>query len=168
MRYSELLGLAARNEFRLPIVNIRPFTFCGAYGSVQSPWALNNFINDVLSDRPISILGDGSAIRSYMYGADLAAWILVITLHSDDGKTYNVGNDHGFSIFEIAKKVSNFFQPSPSILLNTSLAPKVNNFSLLPDISNVKKDFGLSIYTDVDTSIKRSLEWHQENLNSKS
>ena len=168
MRYSELLGLAARNEFRLPIVNIRPFTFCGAYGSIESPWALNNFINDALSDRPISILGDGSAVRSYMYGADLAAWIFVITLHSEDGKTYNVGNDQGFSIFEIAKKVANFFQPAPSVLLNTSLAPKVNNFSLLPDISNAKNDFGLSHYTDVETAIERSVEWHKENLNSKS
>ena len=167
MRYSELLGLAARNELRIPFVNIRPFTFCGAYGSIDSPWALNNFINDALNDRPISILGDGSAIRSYMYGADLAAWILVIMLHSEDGKTYNVGNDDGFSIFEIAKKVSNYFQPSPSVLLNTSLTSKVNNFSLLPDISNAKVDFDLSHYTNIDVAIKRSIEWHQEDLNFK-
>tara|TARA_B110000967_G_C18774064_1_gene504605 strand:- start:36 stop:1103 length:1068 start_codon:yes stop_codon:yes gene_type:complete len=165
MRYAELLGLAARNEFRLPVVNIRPFTFCGAYGSLDSPWALNNFINDAVNERSINILGNGSTIRSYMYGADLAAWILVIMLHSEDGKTYNVGNSDSFSLIEIAQKVSSCFQPSPSVLLNTSLTSKGNNSFLLPDVSNTQKDFGLINYTGIDTAIKRTVDWHKEDFN---
>ena len=164
-RYGESLCHAARNEFRLPIINVRPFTFCGAYQSIDSPWAINNFINDAINKRPISIFGDGNTVRSYMYGADLAVWLIIIMLYSEDGKTYNVGNGTGFSLREIAEKVSSFFQPSPSVLLNTSLTIQSNNTLLLPDISKAEKDFGLAQYTDIDRSIKRTVEWYKENLN---
>jgi len=165
-RYSEALCSAARNELRLPISTIRPFTFCGAYQGIDSPWALNNFINDAIHKRPIRIHGDGETIRSYMYGADLAIWTLIIMLHTKSGQIYNIGNSDGISLREIAEKVASYFQPMPSVLLNTSLTTTdINRSILLPDVTKAEKDFGFKQFTDINTAIQRSVQWYKNGIN---
>jgi dTDP-glucose 4,6-dehydratase len=161
-RYSEALCSAARSELRLPIITIRPFTFCGAYQSIDSPWAINNFINDALHKRPIRIHGDGEDIRSYMYGSDLAVWVLVIMLHAKNGGVYNVGNSNGYSLKEIAGKVARYFQPESNIMINTSLVADHRHSILLPDVKKAKQDFGLEQFTDIDTTIKRAVQWYKD------
>ena len=163
--YSEILSSAARSQLRLPIATVRPFTFCGPYQSIDSPWAINNFINDAINKRPIRIHDNGEVVRSYMYGSDLAAWLLVILLHAKNGQVYNVGNRNGYSLKEIAEKVASCFGPSPRIMLNTSLVPSSKHSILLPNTEKSEKEFGLKLYTDIDTSIKRSVEWYKTEVN---
>ena len=166
-RYAEMLGSAARSEARMPVITIRPFTFCGAYQDLNSPWALNNFIKDSLSNRPIRILGDGSTVRSYMYGADFAAWILVIMITGKSGKVYNVGSDQGITLSDLAEKVSRFSISSPEILLNTSLTGSVVNTTLVPDTAEVLKEFELTQLTDIDTAIDRTIKWYELDFGKK-
>ena len=166
-RFSEMLCSAARSEDRIPVVTVRPFTFCGAYQDLHSPWALNNFINDVLNNRPIKILGDGNTIRSYMYGADYAAWLLVILLSSTIGTIFNVGSDKGTTLNNLAIKVSRLSKISADILLNASLSGPVANTSLVPDTRKVFDKLGLSQITDIDTAIERTLKWYELDLISK-
>ena len=160
-RYSEMLGSAARSEMRIPVITVRPFTFCGAYQDINSPWALNNFIKDSLNKRPIKILGDGATIRSYMYGADFAAWTILILLTGKIGNIYNLGSDCGISLRELAEKVSRFSKFSPEILLNSSLTGSVKNTILVPDMKQVFDEFGLTHLTDIDTAIDRTIKWYE-------
>ena len=163
--YSETLSSAARSQLRLPIVIVRPFTFCGPYQSIDSPWAINNFINDAINKRPIRIHDNGEVVRSYMYGSDLAAWLLVMLLHSKNGQVYNVGNSNGYPLKDIAEKVASYFSPVPRIMLNTSLVPSSKHSILLPNTEKSEKEFGLKLFTDIDTSIKRSVEWYKSEVN---
>jgi len=163
-RYSESLCAAARNELRLPIVTIRPFTFCGAYQNIDSPWAVNNFINDAIHKRPIRIHGDGETIRSYMYGADFAVWALVIMLHAKNGGIYNVGNSMSITLRAVAEKVANCFQPVPNVLLNTSLVKGNGRSVLLPDVTKCENQFGLKQFTDIDTAIQRTVQWYKNRV----
>ncbi len=164
-RYAEVLCSAARSEARIPLITIRPFTFCGAYQDLEAPWFLNNFINDGLHQRPVKILSDGKAFRSLMYGADLAFWILVIMLNSDTGKIFNVGNDNGFEILEIAKIIAKSFNPIPSIITNTAVVPLADSSCFVPNIDTVKENFGLEIYTETKSAINKTIEWYK--LNNK-
>jgi nucleoside-diphosphate-sugar epimerase len=164
-RYGESLCNAARSEFRLPIVTIRPFTFCGAYQNIDSPWAINNFINDAIHKRPIRIHGNGEVVRSYMYGSDLAVWTLIIMLNSRSGQTYNVGSSNGHTLREIADKVASHFQPTSSVIKNTSIIANNTNSVLLPDVEKAEKEFGLKQVIDIDRSIKRSVDWYKDILN---
>jgi len=164
-RYSESLCAAARSELHLPIVAIRPFTFCGAYQSIDSPWAINNFINDAIHKRPIRIHGDGKVVRSYMYGSDLAIWTLIIMLNSKNGQVYNVGSGDGYTLKEIADKVASNFDPVSSVVTNTSITHENNHSVLLPDVTKAEKEFGLRQVIGIDKSIKRTVEWHKDGLN---
>lgn len=163
-RYAETLCAAARSEARIPVVTVRPFTFCGAYQDLEAPWVLNNFINDALSSRAIRILGDGKSTRSLMYGADLAYWLFVIMLNGKAGQVFNVGSDQGEFVEEIAKRVASNFSPSPSIVLNTSLTNINESSHLVPDVSAAKASFGLKNYTNLDLAISRTIDWYRFGL----
>lgn len=161
-RYAEKLCQAARNELRIPIVNVRPFTFCGPYQDLSSPWILNTFINDALNNRQIRIYGDGQTVRGVMYGADFAVWILIIMMHSKSSATFNVGSDIPVMASELANRVAANFSPLPSIMLNTSLA-KINDSSyLLPDLNAVKEEFNFSLFTNLELSISRTVSWFKQ------
>lgn len=163
-RYAETLCAAARSEARIPVVTIRPFTFCGAYQDLESPWVLNNFISDALSGRPIRILGDGKSTRSLMYGADLAYWILVIMSQGKSGQVFNVGSDQGEFVADIAKRVADNFSPSPRIVMNTSLTSLNESSRLVPDVSVANSTFGLKTYTNIDLAISRTIDWYRASL----
>lgn len=160
-RYAEALCAAARSAARIPIVTIRPFTFLGAYQDIDAPWAINNFMRDALAKRPIRILGDGQTVRSFMYGADLAAWILVMLLHAKSGQIYNVGSDAGYTLLEVADKVAASIDPTLDVVTNASLTGSVPNSSLVPDTTAAKRDFSLEQYTSLDLAIERTILWHR-------
>jgi nucleoside-diphosphate-sugar epimerase len=159
-RYAEALCAAARSEARLPVATLRPFTFMGAYQDIDAPWALNNFMNDALRKRPIRIMSDGRTVRSFMYGADLAAWVLAIMLKAKSGQVYNVGCSTGITLFELAQKVASYASPKPEVVLNASLTGIVPSSKLVPDTSAAERDFCLKIYTGIDVAIERTLAWY--------
>lgn len=158
-RYSEKLCMAAKNEYRLPVVNVRPFTFCGPYHELSSPWLLNTFINDAVNHRNIKIYGDGSTIRGVMYGADFAIWLLVILLNSKSGEVYNIGSDEEITAAAIAAQVAVNFSPKPDIMLNTALAKINDRTYLVPKVDKVLENFGLAIYTSTEQCINRTVAW---------
>lgn len=160
--YAESLCNAAKNELRCPITIVRPFTFCGPYQSLDSPWALNNFIKDGINQRKIRILGDGNTVRGYMYGSDLAAWLLSILVSSQDSQVINIGNSNGYSLKEIAGIVNKSFTSS-EVMLNASLVGGVKNSYLVPDTQKAEKKFNLKISVDIETAIKRTIDWYKAN-----
>lgn len=165
-RYGESLATAARSEGRMPVVVARPFSFIGAYQPIDAPWAVNNFIQDAINRRPIRILGDGQTIRSVMYGADMALWMLAIMTKARSGKTYNIGSDEGLSVKLLAEKVSSNFKPNSEVILNCSLSGKIVNTVLVPDTRIAENNLNLKIYTNVDLSLERTIKWYKYQLES--
>lgn len=67
--------------------------------------ALSSFINDVQNGRGIVIQGNGTAVRSYMYAADMVVWLLALLVRGEHGTPYNVGSDDPVSIRDLATAV---------------------------------------------------------------
>lgn len=160
-RFAETLMTAARSQARLPVLTVRPFAFLGAYQPLDAPWAVNTFINDALQKRPIRVLGDGQTIRSLMYGADMALWLLVMLVQGKTGQVYNLGSDTGITLEALARRVAAHFQPCPEVVLNASLSRNIPTSVLVPDTSAAQRDFNLKIRTDLDTAIQQTLRWYQ-------
>ena len=160
-RFAEMLCSAARSEARIPIVTVRPFTFCGPYQDINSPWAINSFIKDSLNQSPIKILGNGETIRSFMYGLDFAIWTLVIMLKAQNSETYNIGSNQGISLKELAKKILIETNSPLEIETNTSLIGDIKIDSLLPNTNKAIEHFNLEIYTEIDEALKRTIDWYK-------
>lgn len=161
-RFGESICAAYRNLQRLPIVTARPFAFIGPYQHLDRPWAINNFIRDSLMGGPIRILGDGGTVRSYMYAADMAWWMLSILARGGSGTIYNVGSPSGITLKTLAEKILRITGDSQPIQVNLSHDFSAKRSIFVPDVSLAEKAFGLGLTMDIDTAIRRTIHWHRE------
>ena len=160
-RMGETICAAYRTQHRLDIVNARPFAFIGPYQLIEKPWAINNFIRDSLMSGPIRILGNGETTRSYMYGSEMAYWMLRILVSGKSGHNYNVGSPHPISLKDLATKVSNNFSPPPAILSRSGGESDSIHSKFIPNIDVVKKEIGLDIKIGIDEALRKTIEWNK-------
>ena len=155
-RLSEAICCAYTSQYKLPIVIARPFSFIGPYQSLSKPWAINNFINDALHNKTIRIVGNGEPIRSYMYPADYAIWILKILLDGKISTAYNVGSPLGVSLKDVAEKIVIISQSKATVDIRFN---NDDSSCFLPDVSLGEKELGLKINYNIEDTIKKSIEW---------
>src|SRR3546814_9932087 len=67
---------------------------------------LGNFIRDAMAGRAIRIESAGTAVRSYLYAADLTAWLWLMLFRAPRGATWNMGSEEGVSIADLARRTA--------------------------------------------------------------
>ena len=158
-RSAESLAAIYRSQFRLPISTLRPFTLTGAYQELDRPWAINNFLRDVITGNEIRIHGDGSARRSYLYGSDAAWWTLASLVHGVDGEIYNLGSINPISHLELAGLICKYLSNRPSISINTSKLKRSNQDDLFPDTKGTEKILQVGQTVSIDQAIDKTYRW---------
>ena len=145
----------------LAIKIARCFTFVGPYQSLDGSFAVADFIRDGLEDAPIRVRGDGTDCRSYLYAADLAVWLWMILLKGNPGQAYNVGSDKAVSIKELAYAVSRATAHNPRVTVAKSSRRGGPREQYVPSIEKARRDLGLECWIDLDTALRKTIEWHQ-------
>lgn len=158
-RAAESLTAVYRNQFRMPISTVRPFTFAGPYQELDRPWALNNFLRDVLTGSDIRIHGDGNARRSYLYGSDAAWWMLAALINGEDGATYNVGSSMAVTHLELVKLIGGFATPKPRVLLNTLPSKQYTYDDLFPDNTATLQSLGVTQTCSLEKTVDKTWRW---------
>jgi nucleoside-diphosphate-sugar epimerase len=158
-RAAENLAAIYRSQFRMPVSTIRPFTFAGPYQELDRPWALNNFLRDMLTGSDIRIHGDGNARRSYLYGSDAAWWTLAALVNGSDGATYNVGSPTAVSHLELVKLIGEHVSPKPRVLLNTVASKQGQQDDLYPDITATQKSLGVTQTCSLEQTVSKTWRW---------
>lgn len=97
------------------VVIARLFTFYGA--GLDDGKAITQFQKAAKEGRPITIWGDGSCVRSYMYGCEMAKQIWAILLHGRDGEAYDVGDDTPITMLQLATIIVATIKPRPEIII---------------------------------------------------
>lgn len=133
----------------------RCFAFAGPYLDRSIHFAIGNFIQDCLQNRPIVINGDGTPLRSYLYADDLVEWLFEILKNGRAGYPYNVGSDGGVSIRELAEAVKRTMNSANDVIVKgipTGGPPSV----YVPQIRRAKEELGLSVKIPLEEVITRS------------
>ena len=155
-RYSETLSVAYKSLYKLPIVQVRPFSFIGPHMGLEKPWAINNFIKDAIKFKKIRILGNGKPIRSYMYPTDMVWWLLNMLVDSKNGVIYNLGSPQGISLEELAIKIKSKIGNDVKIdILNMNEEKSI----FVPDKSFIKNSLNLDITVDIDEALSNTIKW---------
>ena len=109
------------------VVIARLFTFSGE--KLKNLYALTKFIEAAKKGKAMEVWGDGSTIRSYLYGEDLGRWMWKILFEGEG--IYDVGSDIPYTILNVARMVQEF--TGAKIYLVDDIAPTV----YLPDTDKV-------------------------------
>jgi UDP-glucose 4-epimerase len=71
---------------------VRPFNIAGPRQSAAGGFVLPRFIRQALDSEPLTVYGDGSAIRAFTHVTDVAEGIVRAVRHGISGSAYNIGN----------------------------------------------------------------------------
>jgi nucleoside-diphosphate-sugar epimerase len=157
-RAQETLALIYAQEHRLEAVMTRCFAFAGPGLPLDGHFAIGNFVRDALRADAIVLNSSGEAVRSYLHGADLAAWLLFLLVKGKAGEAYNVGSDQAISVADLAMRVRERLAPAkPVRILGPPGAPGVRSW-YVPNIGRAQL-LGLNVWTDLDASIDSMAAW---------
>lgn len=157
-RVMETLGCCYQEQFGLNTVVARLFSFLGPH--LPPHLAAGQFIRNAMAGKKITIVGDGTPVRSYLHPADMAFWILALLLRGKAGEAYNAGSDQGISLLALAQTIKAELAPDTQIIVQNNSA---HNFRPLytPDITKIKAETGVDIWTNLHQSIRSYATWHQ-------
>lgn len=162
-RMMELLGAIHAHETGCAVVSARCFAFVGAGLPLDGHFAIGNFIRDALGEEQIVIRGDGKGVRSYLYAADLAVWLVTLLLKGGNREIYNVGSDAEITIADLARTVIAALAPSKSVVVEGAAhSPGAGN-RYIPSIDRAREQLGLDAWTPLPLAIERTALWTPAN-----
>jgi dTDP-glucose 4,6-dehydratase len=103
-RYAEALTMAYHRQQGVDTAIIRIFNTYGARMRPHDGRAIPTFLRQALTDRPITVFGDGSQTRSFCYVDDLIRGMIALA-ESDEHYPVNVGNPDEFTLLQLAETV---------------------------------------------------------------
>jgi len=132
----------------------RCFAFIGAYLPRNQSFAVGNFIEDGLSQRPIKVITNSTVYRSYMHADDLVRWLMTIADNSSNTcPIYNVGSDEPILIGDLAKKIGEFFNvPLDVPIVSTAVTDRY-----IPCINRAKELLNLRMNFSLDEAIYHTI-----------
>ena len=153
-RASEVLAAIYRERYGLETVCGRCFAFLGPELPLTGSFAIGNFIHDALHAGEIVVNGDGSPLRSYLYGADLAVWLLKALVAGEAGAAYNVGSDREISVGDLAHLVRDTVCPlKPVVVRGGGAASNEPRPRYVPSIERARGDLQLDVWTPLARAI---------------
>jgi dTDP-glucose 4,6-dehydratase len=158
-RAAEVLAAIEAERSGLSVRVARCFAFVGPHLPLDIHFAIGNFIRDAMAGGPIRIRGDGTAVRSYLYMADLAVWLWTLALGSATG-AYNVGSEAAVSILDTARAVAAECAPSAEILVMVQPQLGARPHRYVPSTERSRSELGLFQHTAMSEAIARTARWH--------
>lgn len=158
-RAAEMLCAIYAKQYGLGIVNARIFALLGPLLSLDIHFAAGNFIRDALAGRTVRVEGAGTAVRSYLYAADLAAWLWTILLRAGPGAVYNVGSEESVSIADLARRTAALLGTAGHEVLGRP-DPGWNPGRYVPSTALIRRELGVRQTVDLDEAIRRTAASH--------
>jgi dTDP-glucose 4,6-dehydratase len=103
-RYAEALTMAYHRQQGVDTSIVRIFNTYGARMRPHDGRAIPTFLRQALTDRPITVFGDGRQTRSFCYVDDLIRGIIALA-ESGEHEPVNLGNPAEFTLYELAETV---------------------------------------------------------------
>ncbi len=158
-RAAETIIMDYHREKNLPIRIIRIFNTYGPNMDPQDGRVVSNFINQALSNKDITIYGDGSQTRSFQYVSDLVnGMVAMMENEKDFVGPVNIGNPEEYNMKQLAELILELIPESKSKIIYQDLPsddPKVRK----PDISLAKEKLGWEPKTPVRDGLQKTIDY---------
>lgn len=165
-RAAEVLAAMAADSTGLSVRVARCFAFVGPHLPLDIHFAIGNFIRDAMVGGPIQIAGDGRAVRSYLYMADLAIWLWTLALSPVASGAYNVGSEEALSILDAARAVAAIRVPPARVNVQGKLDAGARAHRYVPCVRRAAAQLGLRQTIDLATAVRRTWRWYEAHESS--
>ena len=164
-RASEYLCSMYACQFGFNSIIARLFAFVGPYLPLEG-YAVGNFLRDAINGRTIRIESDGTTVRSYLYAADMAAWLWTVLLKGKSRRPYNVGSPHAITVAELAEAILTISGRRSSVAILGERDVPATRY--VPDTSRVTNELGLRPRIALQDALQRTFQWHEVQAESRS
>jgi len=162
-RFAEALFMAYHKQYGLNVRIARIFNSFGPrlredglYGR-----AVSRFIAQALTNKPITVYGNGAQTRSFCYITDTVTGLMLLTVNEKaKGEAINIGNPEEITILELAEKIKALTK-SRSTLTFYPL-PKDDPKRRCPDTKKIEKLLGWKPKINLVQGIKRTITWFRK------
>ena len=173
---NELMSHTYAHLFGLPSTGLRFFTVYGPWG--RPDMALFLFTKAILEEKPIRVFNHGKMQRDFTYIDDIIEGVVRVmgsppepdptwNGHDPDPgtssakyKIYNIGNNNPVELMEFIATIEKALgTKAKKEFLDLQPGDVVATYA---DIDDLKKDFGFSPRTSIETGIKRFITWFKE------
>jgi dTDP-glucose 4,6-dehydratase len=158
-RVAEALCAEAAQQSGLGVTVARCFTFAGPGMPMDGKFAYGNFLRDSLAGRPITILGDGTPVRSYLYATDLSRWLWMILLRGTPGRVYNVGSENAVSVADLARVIARETGGGSPPIVRGKMPPNPVPDFYVPSTVRARGELGLAERVELAEAIRRTANW---------
>jgi dTDP-glucose 4,6-dehydratase len=135
-RFAEAMTMAYHRYHGIETRIVRIFNTYGSRMRLHDGRALPTFMRQALKGNPLTVYGDGSQTRSFMYVDDLVEGVWRLS-QSDYVEPVNIGNPEEITILEFAKEIIELTGSDSEIIFEE--LPKDDPQIRQPDISKAKQ-----------------------------
>lgn len=163
-RMSELKFAIAANDGVIDLRVARLFAFAGPDLPLNAHFAIGNFINDAVHQRPIRVLGHPDTKRSYMWHDDMSHWLFKIVNMGSNTCAYNVGSDEAIRIGDLAEIVATTARRrgiDTVVAIDQQAHTQLPSY-YVPNTSLVRNSFGLGSTADIEAIVERMIVHHMK------
>jgi UDP-glucose 4-epimerase len=156
----EHLAKAYQQQFKLPVVTVRPFN---VYGPGQTgEGAMQIFIKRALNGEDIYIYGDGNQIRAWCYVDDFVDCLMrCLSSPKAIGQSYNIGNARAvITVLGLAQTVCRVLNSKSKIIFKDALSADIG--LRIPSVKKIEEDLGFKARIDLEEGIARTAEWFRQ------
>jgi UDP-glucose 4-epimerase len=171
----EYFARAAWDQYKLPYTILRPFNCVGigerrALGDVEISsgnvkLAMSHVVPDIIQkilrgQDPVHILGDGSQVRHYTYGGDLARGI-VMAMESDKAlnEDFNISTAESTTVLELVELIWKKINPDRPLRVVSDPGFEHDVAKRIPSTAKSEKMLGFSATTTLNQMLDTVIPW---------
>jgi nucleoside-diphosphate-sugar epimerase len=171
----EYFARAAHDQHGLPYTIVRPFNCVGigemrALGETEIPsgnvkLAMSHVVPDLVQkvvkgQDPLHILGDGTQVRHYTYGGDLAEGIVTAMEHPDaENQDFNLSTAESTTVLELAEKIWKRLRPDDPFRYVSDPPFEHDVQQRIPDVEKARRILGFEATTSLDEMLDEVVPW---------
>lgn len=171
----EYFARAAWDQYKLPFTIVRPFNCVGigerrALGDVEIKsgnvkLAMSHVVPDIIQkilrgQDPVHILGDGSQVRHYTYGADLAKGI-VLAMESEKAfnEDFNLSTEESTTVLELVEKIWEKINYSKPLRIEHDRGFEHDVKKRIPSVKKSREVLGFVAQTSLNDMLDEVIPW---------
>ncbi len=160
-RVGELQAEAYEIQYKWDKISIvRPANVYGPYDNFNpdNAMVIPSLINRAISgERPLTVWGDGSPIRDFIYSSDVASGMIKV-METGYNKPINLGSGDGVTIKEIAETIADLMPDQCEIIWDTS-KPAGDKKRIMN--TSRAESIGIKPKISLHEGIKKTIDWYQ-------